>query len=304
MPARLRRSLPLLLCLPLAAGLGGCDEAPNTTPPPARFSSPAADVAGEAMVRSASAEVATETRIEERRGYRLQFDAAEALISAYRETHRACLESADCRVTQGRLQTPRHGLASGLLAMRVTRGRVDEAEAVRRLTESPALSGIEVTRDDRTQQMIDLEARLAQQVVLRERLKALAQEGRGFSERRIQDLLQVERELARVQGEIESMQGRRRHLAQVTETVAITARFDEQRWVEPRQHGVLAPLWRALERSVTLFFESVGQVILVVVFLTPWLVLGLPALWLLSRLWRPVRRGLARRRSRRDAPRA
>ncbi|WP_372614602.1 hypothetical protein, partial [Halomonas sp.] len=76
--------------------------------------------------------------------------------------------------------------------------------------------------------------------------------------------------------------------------MAISASFQEQRWVEPRQHGVLAPLWRALDRSTTLFFESMGQVILVVVFLTPWLVLGLPVLWLLSRLWRPVRRAFSR----------
>ncbi|MBB3230777.1 hypothetical protein FHR97_001626 [Halomonas stenophila] len=187
--------------------------------------------------------------------------------------------------------------------MRIDRARLEDAEPLRLINESPALSGVEITRQDRTQQIIDLEARLAQQVVLRERLTELAEEGRGFSERRIQDLLQVERELARVQGEIESMQGRQRHLARVTDSVAITARFQEQRWVEPHQHGVLAPLWRALDRSVSLFFESLGQVILVVVFLTPWLVIGLPVLWLLSRLWRPLRRGLGRMRARRRARR-
>lgn len=214
-----------------------------------------ADVAGAARPAEGAGE-APDTRIEERRGYRLQFDEAEALVAAYGETQEACVASEHCQVEQGRLQTPRHGLASGYLA-------------------------------------------------LRERLKELAQEGRGFSERRIQDLLQVERELARVQGEIESMQGQQRHLARVTETVAISADFRQQRWVEPRQHGVLAPLWRALDRSMSLFFESVGQVILVVVFLTPWLVIGLPVLWLLSRLWRPVRRALSRlgesRRARRKA---
>ncbi|QFU00262.1 hypothetical protein FIU83_01220 [Halomonas sp. THAF5a] len=297
MPVQPRRLLPLLLCLPLAAGLGGCDQAPHTTAPPARLASPSADIAGEALVRAApeaSAKRDAEPRIEERRDYRLQFEAAEPLLTAYRETHEACLASPDCQVQQGRLQTPRHGLASAYLAMRVARDRVAEAEPVRLVTESPALSGVEIIRNDRTQQMIDTEARLAQQIVLRERLQELAREGRGFSERRIQDLLQVERELARVQGEIESMQGQQRHLARVTDTVAIAASFQKQRWVEPHQHGVLAPLWRALDRSAALFFESVGQVILVVVFLTPWLVLGLPVLWLLSRLWRPVRRGLGR----------
>jgi hypothetical protein len=308
MPACLphHRRILLLFLLATSLSLAGCDgggpnlddtSRPAVSPEAGRFSGEAmvrqADVAGTARPADGAGE-APDSRIEERRNYSLQFDDTEPLVAAYRETHDACLAAAECRVEQGSLQTPRHGQASGYLVMRVAREQVEEAEPVRLVAESPALSGVEITRNDRTRQMIDTEARLTQQIVLRERLKELALEGRGFSERRIQDLLQVERELARVQGEIESMQGQQRHLAQVTDTVAISASFQEQRWVEPRQHGVLAPLWRALDRSMVLFFESVGQVILVVVFLTPWLVLGLPVLWLLSRLWRPVRRAFSR----------
>ena len=320
-----RRAFPRLglpgLGLMAALGLSGCDafdggqvSSPYSDPYASGQDFSGQEFAGEAMVRQAdlagAARVpeaggkADASRIEERRHYQLQFDAAEALVAAYHEVHEACLAMRGCQVEQGRLGTPRQGLASGNLVMRIDRDRVDEAEPVQRLGDSPALSGVEITREDRTQQMIDLEARLAQQVVLRERLAELAQEGRGFSERRIQDLLQVERELARVQGEIESMQGRQRHLSRVTESVSVTASFQQQRWVEPHQHGPLAPLWRALDRSVSLFFESVGQVILVVVFLTPWLVLGIPALWLLTRLWRPVRRGFGRLGQRRRARRA
>lgn len=238
-----------------------------------------------------------ESRIEERRHYTLQFDQATALTETYHAVHEACVVAESCQVEQGRLQTPRHGQASAELAMRVARAVVDEVEPIQLITESRALSGVEINRSDRTQQIIDLQARLQQQTILRERLQELAREGREFSERSIQDLLQVERELARVQGEIESMQGRQRYLSRVTDTVAVNVSLHEQRWVEPRQHGVLAPLWRALDRSAELFFQSVGQVILVVVFLTPWLVLGIPALWLLTRLWRPLRRVFSRRRS-------
>lgn len=310
MPASLlerQRLLPLLL-LATTLGLAGCDGIDTRVEDPNLRSSVSPEsmgFSGEAMVRQAdmasvsqaapgSAQVETQARIEERRNYSLQFEDTEPLLAAYHETHEACLAAPECRVEQGSLQTPRHGLASGYLAMRVLRDKVEEAAPVRLVADSPALSGVEISRNDRTQQMIDTEARLEQHIVLRERLQELALEGRDFSERRIQDLLQVERELARVQSEIESMQGQQRYLSQVTGTVAISASFHEQRWVEPREHGVLAPLWRALDRSTTLFFESLGQVILVVVFLTPWLVLGIPVLWLLSRLWGPLRRAFSR----------
>ncbi|MBB3140499.1 DUF4349 domain-containing protein [Halomonas organivorans] len=316
MPAFLRRRRLPLLALGLTWALAGCDgPAPQDATRSASFE--ASRFPSEALVSQApkmeagraavpdAADGTSDARIEERRAYRLQFEAAEPLIDAYRQIQAACIDAEGCRVEHDRLDTPRHGLASGDLGLRIDRATLEDAEPLRLISESPALSGAEITREDRTQQIIDLEARLSQQVVLRERLTELAQEGREFSERRIQDLLQVERELARVQGEIESMQGRQRHLALVTDSVAIAASFQEQRWVEPHQHGVLAPLWRALDRSASLFFESLGQVILVVVFLTPWLVLGLPVLWLLSRLWRPLRRGLgrmkARRRTRRRA---
>ncbi len=320
MPASLldrHRLLPLLL-LATTLGLAGCDGVdtrqgeptprPSVSPESTGFSGEAmvrqADMASVSQPASKSSQSETQARIEERRNYSLQFDDAEPLLAAYNETHEACLAAAVCRVEQGSLQTPRNGLANGYLAMRVARDRVEEAAPVRLVADSPALSGVEISRNDRTQQMIDTEARLEQQIVLRERLQELALEGRTFSERSIQDLLQVERELARVQGEIESMQGQKRYLAQVTETVSISASFQEQRWVEPREHGVLAPLWRALDRSTTLFFESLGQVILVVVLLTPWLVLGIPVLWLLSRLWRPLRRAFSRLGEKRRARRS
>lgn len=312
-----RRLVPALLLVLMLAGCDDYDSSRENSPQQTPAAPQAESFSGEALMRQGSVQskagaqnmdqstngADSESRIEERRGYSLEFGEAEPLVAMYREIHEACLASGDCRVEQGSLNTPRYGHANGHLTLRIARERVDSAEPVRLIAESPALSGVEVTRNDRTQQMIDTDARLAQQVVLRERLKELAEQGRGFSERRIQDLLQVERELARVQGEIESMQGQQRHLARVTDSVAITAKFQQQRWIEPRQHGALAPLWSALDHSVELFFESVGQVILVVVFLTPWLVIGVPTLWLISRLWRPLRRAFAKLGNRRRTAR-
>lgn len=315
-------TLARLFLLVLVMMLAGCDDSVTSkqSAPPSGPSPQAESFSGKQLVRQASVQKAdmsgsggvdsggsdSESRIEERRSYTLSFVDAEPLVAMYRDVQQACQTSTDCQIEQGSLNTPRYANANGHLALRIVREQVDSADALRLIADSPQLSGSDVTRNDRSQQMIDTDARLAQQIVLRDRLKELAEQGRGFSERRIQDLLKVERELARVQADIESMQGRQRHLTRVTDSVAVNVRFEQQRRIEPAQYGVFSPLLRALDRSIELFFESVGQVILVVVFLTPWVVIGIPALWLLSRLWRPLRRGFAslgsRRRARKGEP--
>ncbi len=64
-----------------------------------------------------------------------------------------------------------------------------------------------ITRQDVTEQMRDLEAELANQTMLRDRFRALA--GRAKS---VEDVLKVERELARVQSRVDSLTGRLKRL--------------------------------------------------------------------------------------------
>ncbi|WP_458527054.1 DUF4349 domain-containing protein [Onishia taeanensis] len=291
--------------------LGGCfDEEPGhssapsgaeRTPPRQLSAMPASAPSGVKRQEGVAADAASESppRVEERRSYDLRYGEAAPLREEYRAILSTCSAAASCQIESSAAQNPRQGLASASLNLRLGRDAMADSSVIALVEASPALESAQVQRDDRSRQMIDLKARLEQQEALRDRLMELARQGREFDQRSINDLLQVERELARVQGQIESMRGQTNHLAHVTDTVLVQIRQREQRWADRRDDSPLAPLWRALDRSVSLFFESLGQVVLVVVFLTPWIVLGLPLLWTMTKVWQRVRQSWRRVRANR-----
>ncbi len=65
-----------------------------------------------------------------------------------------------------------------------------------------------VSRTDVTEQVVDVEARLANLRAVRDRLRAYLQQAPQMS-----DVVTLERELARVQGEIDALEARQRHLS-------------------------------------------------------------------------------------------
>lgn len=85
------------------------------------------------------------------------------------------------------------------------------APQVRAVLDSLAALGREESRSvssqDVAEQYIDIEARLKNAVALRDRLKALLGQAKD-----VKDILEIEKELARVQSEIDSMEGRMKKL--------------------------------------------------------------------------------------------
>jgi hypothetical protein len=91
--------------------------------------------------------------------------------------------------------------------LRVNAERLDAALAeIRKLGEVLSES---ITGEDVTAEFIDVQARLKAKRVLEERLLAIA-----TASGKIDDMLKVENELARVRGEIEQLEGRSRYLEQ------------------------------------------------------------------------------------------
>lgn len=147
--------------------------------------------------------------------------------------------------------------------------------------------------EDLTTQIVDGEARLRARTALRDRLQGLLESG----EANVQELIAVERELARVQADLESRQSVLAALRERVETSRLTVDYRVQ--VSPADQSNFAPIGEALDRFTRDFSVAVAAMIGFTARLLPWLVIILPAFWLLG-LWL---RGLFRRRRERRGER-
>ena len=105
----------------------------------------------------------------------------------------------------GLVQTATVSEEEAKLVLRVPEPRLDEA--LDQLSTLGEVDSRRLSANDVTEEVIDLEARVASLIGVRDRLRALLDRSTGMSE-----IMSVERELARVQAEIDSIEGRLRHL--------------------------------------------------------------------------------------------
>jgi hypothetical protein len=141
------------------------------------------------------------------------------------------------------------------------------------------------TADDRTDEVIDTEARLQNMVAFRDRLRALM----ATPGARLKEVIEVERELVRVQSELDSLTARRKALAQQTEMVHVTLNFEALPTL--LETGVWQPVRDTIVGAGRLFAESVAKIVALLVFLVPWALVSIPALLLCRVAWRRLRRG-------------
>jgi hypothetical protein len=132
---------------------------------------------------------------------------------------------------------------------------------------------------DLTRSIMDADARLTAKRELRVRLTALlARDGSS-----VEELIQLEREFARVQGEIESgdaqLRAMRARVAMSTTTLRYTTHYT------PTGGGAFNPIGDAIDNAFRNFSRGLGAVIVFAASSAPWLIIILPILWLLMR-WR------------------
>lgn len=138
--------------------------------------------------------------------------------------------------------------------------------------------------EDLTRQIVDTESRLTALTTLRGRLQDLLRNRQG----RLADLLEVERELARVQGEIDSMQST---LAVMRTRVAMSELTLSYRSA-PRPVGsdTFEPLRQAFASFLGIIVGGFAVIISLIAGLIPVAVVAVPIVWLLLR-WRRKRGG-------------
>jgi hypothetical protein len=140
-----------------------------------------------------------------------------------------------------------------------------------------------VTGEDVTEQYVDLQARLNNFKVVRDRLLKILDE----RAREVKDILEVERELARVGGEIESIEGRMKYLDRQVDLSTVTINFHEAQVVAAQAFHFLDRFKGTIRAAVDAFVNTFNGVIVVIGFLLP-LVIWAGIFWGAFLLWKAV----------------
>jgi hypothetical protein len=190
----------------------------------------------------------------------------------------------------GRPGQPRRGTWT----IRVPVDRYKEfLEAARDLGE---IHNVNVDSQDVTAEYYDVDARIRNKQREEQRLLELLADATG----KLHDILEVERELSRVRGEVEQMQGRLRVLTNQTSMSTVVLTVDEIKdYVPPPSE---APTYytrvrRAFQSSIKSLVVAAQNVSIAAVALAPWLGVLLVLLIIIWLLVRVIRWRLRRRRS-------
>jgi len=137
--------------------------------------------------------------------------------------------------------------------------------------------------EDKTNQVVDTDARIKNLTELRDRLRLMLTDKSA----KFKDIIDVERELANTQSELDGMMSMRKILSQETDLVAVNIDFTAAQGIT--EQGFFAPVARAIKDAGRVMMESFGAVITFVMSAIPWLLIGIPVLWLARRCWTKIK---------------
>jgi hypothetical protein len=138
--------------------------------------------------------------------------------------------------------------------------------------------------EDKTAEVVDAEAHIANLTELRDRLRTMLANRPGS----IKDVLEVERELAETQSKLDSMRGVRKALANETEKVAMNIQFQSRPSIS--EQSFFAPVVSAWHDAGRALMRSIGDLIEFLALALPWVLAGIPLTWALRAMWRKKRR--------------
>lgn len=118
--------------------------------------------------------------------------------------------------------------------------------AVARLETLGTVTYRSIEGEDVTGQYIDVEARLKNKIVLRDRLKQLLEKAAG-----VKDILSIETELNRVQADIDSMEGRIKSLRGQVDYATVTLNLERKQILGPLGY-LCKGLWWGVEKMFIL----------------------------------------------------
>ncbi|MET0544963.1 MAG: DUF4349 domain-containing protein [Caulobacterales bacterium] len=231
--------------------------------------------------------------------YAMGIEAPLKSIPALAKTHeKACLAAGPqvCQVLGASNQSYGEDSVSAHLSLRAApiwlakfRAQIetDAKDAKGRVRENT------VTSEDLTRAIVDTSAQLNAQKILRTRLENLLASRPG----KLSDLLDVERELARVQGVIDSQES---ELAVMRQRVAMSVlEIDYRSQTLAVASGAFEPLVQAFKDIVPNIVAGLAAMVTILSILAVWLLVLVPAGYYGARYWkrRQARKVLARAKS-------
>jgi Domain of unknown function (DUF4349) len=137
--------------------------------------------------------------------------------------------------------------------------------------------------EDKTNQVLDADARIKNLTELRDRLRLMLTDKSA----KFKDLIEVETQLANTQSELDSIMSIRKMLSQETDLVAVNIDFIAARGVT--EQGFFAPVASAFKNAGTVMMDSLATLINFIMSIIPWLIIGVPFIWLLRKAWAKIR---------------
>lgn len=125
-----------------------------------------------------------------------------------------------------------------------------------------------VTGEDVTEEYIDLGARLKNAEVVRDRLLKILEE----KAREVKDILEVERELARIGETIEQIKGRMKYLDRQIDLATITVNYYEPKAMAPEPLNIVKRFKETIRTAVEAFINVFNGAIVVIAAILPILI--------------------------------
>jgi len=281
--------LILAVCV-LVLGLASCGQKANqesadlanaSSPPspmmpkePMRVASPAQDEVAEAS------QVETKRYLAVRHDLIVETPAAE--VKAQFEAAVKHCESMKCQMLNASFSSEtQYNPASASLSVRVPPLKFNEF--LNGVEKSTHVLQHQRESEDKTDAVIDTEARLKNLTELRDRLRKMLAEQPA----KIKDILDIEVQLTETQSQIDRATGMRKALSNETDWVAIDIQFQAINSVTEK--GFFAPVAEALSNAGRVMMSSVASIITFFVTILPWLLFGIPVLLLGRKAWRKLR---------------
>src|SRR5262245_58582834 len=221
---------PILLAALAACLLAACSQAPTLFSPSVRTEQSGGVLSNDDVILVQQRAAATSPspsqqpgpvrHIAVTRSLALRMPANE--VAAIQQKHLAECAKLGCTVLESYLNRLNDGRTSGRVSVRLTPDRYPDFAAA--ITAPPVEVVTQSERaEDRTAAVLDLDKRLEVKTALRDRLIYMLKDP---NTKNTADLLAIEKELAQMQGDIESSTAQRDYLRTITETVRIDITYD------------------------------------------------------------------------------